>query len=274
LVKAPTVVATAKGNDQSKSSNPAQGVKLTLANAVSGMAGEMCTPGGLAALIGSGLTAQAAQKATSFPLPTRLAGVEVTVNGVPVPLVLASNSRINFQCPQLSPDSPLEIRVKAEDDVETAPLQTVMQAATPSLFTWDATGRGLVIIAPTQEIAAATTDGIPSRPARRGEYLTIYASGLGEALNGVPVGTPAPLDRLVLLSNKIKVVVGGIEIDPAFAGLAPGTAGLFQVNAQLPPEVPAGPTVPLYIKIILPDGTVVMSNADAVTLAITDATNE
>ena len=162
--------------------------------------------------------------------------------------------------------------MKSENDVATAVLQTVMQAAAPGLFTWDATGRGLITIAPTQEIAAVTTDGIPSRPARRGEYLTIYASGLGEAVDGVPVGTPAPLDRLVLLSNKIKVVLGGIEINPAFAGLAPGTAGLFQVDVQLPAEAPAGPTVPLYIKTILPDGAVVMSNA--VTVAITDATNE
>ena len=123
--------------------------------------------------------------------------------------------------------------------------------------------------AATNEIAMPKTKGIASRPAVRGEYISIFANGLGEVINGVAAGASAPEDRLVLLKNKIKVVLGGIEIDPSFAGLAPGTVGLFQVNAQLPPEVPVGLGVPLYLKLILADGSVVSSNT--VTVAISSS---
>jgi uncharacterized protein (TIGR03437 family) len=62
------------------------------------------------------------------------------------------------------------------------------------------------------------------------------------------------------------MVVGGVEIDPIFSGLAPGSVGLYQVNAQLPPEVPVGMAVPMMINVVLPDGTVLESNA--VTVAV------
>jgi uncharacterized protein (TIGR03437 family) len=61
-------------------------------------------------------------------------------------------------------------------------------------------------------------------------------------------------------------MLGGIAIDPTFAGLAPGTVGLSQLNIVLPRGVPTGTAVPLYIQVVLPDGTVVESNE--VTVAI------
>ena len=135
------------------------------------------------------------------------------------------------------------------------------------MFTLGTMNQGAIFIANTDKIAMTNTEGIPSRLATRGEYLTIYATGLGDVVDGVPAGTPAPLDRSILLNNNISVVVGGVEIEPAFAGLAPGTAGLFQVNAQLPDSVPAGPAVPMYIKVTLADGTVVESNKVTVAIA-------
>jgi len=145
-----------------------------------------------------------------------------------------------------------------------------MQAAAPGLFTYEDSSQGLiqglVMIAGTNEIAMPRTDRIPSRPAHLGENVTIYANGLGEVIDGVTTGTPAPLDRLISTKNQIRVVVGEVEIDPTFAGLAPGTTGSFQINAQLPHGVPVGPAIPLYIRVTLSDGTVVESNT--VTLAV------
>jgi uncharacterized protein (TIGR03437 family) len=160
----------------------------------------------------------------------------------------------------------MQIQVESANGALTAPLQTVMQAAAPVLFQMDGSGRGLVTIAGTDEIAMAKTDGIPSRPALPGESLTIHASGLGEVVDGVAAGTAAPLHRLVPTKMQIKLVLGDIEIDPGFAGLAPGTVGVYQVNAQVPSAAPAGGSVPLYLKMTLADGTIVRSNT--VTMAI------
>jgi uncharacterized protein (TIGR03437 family) len=256
-------------NAAAEEAGETQRLNLTMSNAASALRGDVCSPGSLATLSGTGLTAQAAQTATSLPLPTRLADVQVDVNGVSAPLLFVSDSRVIFQCPLLAPGSPLEIALKTENGGAASRVRSRMQAAAPGLFTWGTAGQGVIMNAATNEIAMPKTKGIASRPAVRGEYISIFANGLGEVINGVAAGASAPEDRLVLLKNKIKVVLGGIEIDPSFAGLAPGTVGLFQVNAQLPPEVPVGLGVPLYLKLILADGSVVSSNT--VTVAISSS---
>jgi uncharacterized protein (TIGR03437 family) len=261
------VTATPKATGQQDSL--ARGASIVLATIATGQAGEACSPGGLASLLGAGLTGTRTERSNSQPLPTQLAGVQVLVNGVSAPLLLASDSQINFQCPVLAQGTAMRIRVESTNGVLTSPLQAVMQAAVPVLFQMDASGRGLATIAGTNEIAMETTDGIPSRPALRAENLTIHASGLGEVVDGVAAGTSAPLNRQVSSKNQIKLVIGDIEIDPQFAGLAPGTIGVYQVNAQVPSGAPAGVSIPLYLKVTLADGTIVRSNI--VTMAIDDA---
>ena len=264
----PALTATA-ANAPALASREMPGFNLTMSNSASAVRGDVCSPGGLANLSGRGLTTQAPQSATSVPLPTRLADVQVDVNGAPAPLLFISDSRVTFQCPLLAPGSPLEVSLRTESGISTSGVRSLMQAAAPGLFTWGTGGQGVVMNAATNEIAMPKTKGIASRPAVPGEFITIFANGLGEVIDGVAAGTQAPEDRLVLLKNKIKVVLGGTEIDPAFAGLAPGTVGLFQVNAQLPADVSVGQGVPLHLKVILADGTVVSSNG--VTLAINSA---
>jgi uncharacterized protein (TIGR03437 family) len=266
LVRPAAVPMTTGATSQNVSAAPLALAPLALATIGTGKAGEACSPGGLASLLGAGLTGAPTERSTSQPLPTQLAGVQVLVNSVPAPLLLASSSQINFQCPVLTQGTTMQIQVESANGALTAPLQTVMQAAAPVLFQMDGSGRGLVTIAGTDEIAMAKTDGIPSRPALPGESLTIHASGLGEVVDGVAAGTAAPLHRLVPTKMQIKLVLGDIEIDPGFAGLAPGTVGVYQVNAQVPSAAPAGGSVPLYLKMTLADGTIVRSNT--VTMAI------
>jgi uncharacterized protein (TIGR03437 family) len=250
----------------------APGASLVLATITTGQAAEACSPGGLASLLGAGLTGTPTERSNSQPLPTQLAGIQVLVNGVPAPLLLASDSQINFQCPVLAQGATMQIQVESTKGVLTPPLQAVMQAAVPVLFQMDASRRGLVTIAGTNEIALAQADGIQSRPALPGESLTIHASGLGEVVDGVLAGTAAPLSRPVPTKNQIKLVLSDIEIDPEFAGLAPGTVGVYQVNAQVPSGAPAGVSIPLYLKMTLADGTIVRSNT--VTMAIGDTTRK
>ncbi len=252
-----------------QSENAALAASPVLSIITTGEAGAACSPGGLATLLGSGWTGAQNEKATSSPLPTQLAGVQVMVNGVAAPLLFASDTQVNFQCPVLPQGTAMEIQMESASGVLPSPIQTVMQPVVPVLFKFDATGRGLVTIAGTDEVAMTTADRIPSRPAKPGEYLTMEASGLGEVVDGVDAGTAAPLNRPVPTKIKIKVVLGSVEIDPEFAGLAPGTVGLYQVNVQVPAQTSASAAVPLYLKMTLPDGTVVQSNT--VTVAVADA---
>ena len=232
---------------------------------------EFCSPGSWATLFGAAFTTLDPTVADTVPLPTRLGGAEVRVNDSPVPLLFVSESQVNFQCPRLGGSS-LQVILRAETGLTTAPFPGTMREATPGLFTLDSSdpGQGAVLIAGSYEVAMPRTAGIPSRPARRGmqppEFLTIYANGLGPTQEDVPVGSPAPLDHVIRMKNAVRVFLGGLEIAPDFAGLAPGAIGLYQINVPLTQAVPIGLAVPLRVEVTQSDGTVVATNE--VTVAI------
>jgi uncharacterized protein (TIGR03437 family) len=102
-----------------------------------------------------------------------------------------------------------------------------------------------------------TTDGQPivthadyslvtaNSPAHAGETIIIFATGLGPVMPAVATGVAAPLSPLTATVQPSVVTVGGQRAAVAFSGLAPGFAGLYQVNV-LVPAVPPG-----QVKLIL-----------------------
>jgi uncharacterized protein (TIGR03437 family) len=149
------------------------------------------------------------------------------------------------------------------------PIQATMAESTPGIFMVNAANQGAVLIAGTNELAMPVTDAIPSRPAKIGEYLTIFASGLGPVAENIPAGAAAPLDHVVAAMDQVSVVIGGAEFTPSFAGLAPGQTGLYQVNVGLAEDTAIGNSIPLYVRVTHPDGTTSTSNT--VTIAIQGA---
>lgn len=61
------------------------------------------------------------------------------------------------------------------------------------------------------------------------------------------------------------VTVGGQAVQVLFAGSAPGYAGLYQVNFQIPQNAPTGDSVPITIA---PAVTVAGTSPDTATVAI------
>jgi uncharacterized protein (TIGR03437 family) len=55
----------------------------------------------------------------------------------------------------------------------------------------------------------------------------------------VASGAPAPSGSIVYTNASVSVTVGTVTAQTQFAGLAPGFAGLYQVNFVVPP-LPAG----------------------------------
>jgi len=234
-------VAATHAVDQSPSSNEV----LALSNLAGQSVTSACSPGGQVALTG---------------VPQSLQGSDshVNVNGTQAQVLLSSGPQVTFQCPSSPPGTSLSISLDGPNGISASAGTSMMREAAPEIFALRDTSQGVVLLGATNEIAMpanqviAGTD-VPGRPAQQGELLTIYASGVG-ALSGTAAG-------------RIKVVVGGAEIDPVSVGLAPGTPGLSQIDFQLPQSAPAGPAVPLYLKVILGDGTVVESNEATVAIA-------
>jgi uncharacterized protein (TIGR03437 family) len=239
------------------------GEAALLFNAASYSVEYICSPGSVVTAFGSGFTANQT-KADLGNLPVQLAGFQVKVNEIAAPLYFVSPAQANFQCPVLDPGLSISIAVGSAKPV----VQRKMEAASPGIYYLpdSGAGQGAILIAGTR---LAATAGISGRPVQLGEYVEIYANGLGLLDTSWPAGTPAPADQPLRVKNPVLVVLGGIEVEPSFVGLTANSIGLYQVNLQVPFYVPAGDAVPVLLKVFLDDGSVLTSNT--VTMAIASA---
>jgi uncharacterized protein (TIGR03437 family) len=110
-----------------------------------------------------------------------------------------------------------------------------------------------VVVNPDGSVAAPTGSiaGLPTRPAKRGDGVFFYATGLGAVDSPIADGA-ASLDKLRHAVNPITVVVDGIEVTPLFSGLSPQFPGVNQINFIVPNGATSG-VVPIQIKTA--DGT-------------------
>ena len=87
----------------------------------------------------------------------------------------------------------------------------------------------------------------PSTPARIGGFVSIYSTGLGATQPAVASGERAPTSPLATVITQPTVTIGGQSATVTFAGLAPGFAGVYQVNVQVPTGVTLGDAVAVVL---------------------------
>lgn len=196
------------------------------------------TPGGIVTIFGTNLGASPGQilTASGGEWPTSLGGVTVTMDGIAVPVYRILN--LNGQ-EQLSVQGPFSLsgrsstRLAVAGAAGSSPEVTVpVLAAQPGIFLLTANNEGAVHADGTIVTAA--------NPASRGETVVLYLTGLGPVSNAPAAGQPA---SLVTLSHSLvipEVSVGGSLATPAFAGLAPGFIGLYQINVAVPAAAASG----------------------------------
>ena len=84
------------------------------------------------------------------------------------------------------------------------------------------------------------------RPAYPGESLVLWGTGLGaDAQSDVNGGTSGDQTQ----AGSIRVIVGGIEITPAYAGRSTGSPGLDQINFTLPANVELGCALNVRVRV-------------------------
>jgi uncharacterized protein (TIGR03437 family) len=198
--------------------------------------------GAIVSLFGRDLAA-ATENAAALPLPANLSGTTVTVNGLAAPLFYVSPAQLNVQLPFTLGLGGATIQVTRNGVAGPAQALTI-SAFSPAVFTIPAggTGPGAILHNSTGVLVSAAA------PAIRGEFLSIYCTGLGAVQPAVPSGAPGPSPPAQTLTLPT-VVIGGINATPNFSGLAPTFAGLYQVNVQVPQGVAPGSAVPVYLTI-------------------------
>jgi hypothetical protein len=73
-----------------------------------------------------------------------------------------------------------------------------------------------------------------AKPAKSGEVLTLYATGLGPTRPALEPGKVFTANPLQVANSPIEVTVGGQAAEVLYAGGYPGTTDGFQVNFRLP----------------------------------------
>jgi uncharacterized protein (TIGR03437 family) len=174
-------------------------------------------PGGIMAIFGQGLAG--AGTATA-----------VDVDGVASTVFSASDFQVNALVPAAL--APGNHTVQVRSAYGSAQQTVVVAALAPAIFLVGNPAVGAVV---NQDGTLNAT----TNPVARGQYVTIYATGLGAV---------AAQGKLSVAETTVTVVINSTELPVAFAGLAPGFAGLYQVNVQIPTGLAPGLGIPLTLK--------------------------
>ncbi len=192
-------------------------------------------PGGIVTIFGSDFSTAAAS-AYAIPLPAVIGETSVTFNGIAAPLYYVSAGQINAQVPfELGPGiaSLQVVRGATKSSVSTI----TVAAVSPGIFIVDqAASQGAIVHADYSLVSV-------TNPARAGESLAIFCTGLGAVKLPVRSGAPAPASQLAETQLVPIVTLGGLNAAVSFSGLTPGLVGLYQVNVSVPAGLPPGNVV-------------------------------
>ena len=227
--------------------------KPTVSGVVNGASFANPTTGGLLGSIFGTNLALSPLMAESVPVPTTLGGSSVQINGVAAPLFFVSPGQINFQVPwELLGQTQASITVTS-NGVMSDPQTINLAPFHPGIFATNATGtgQGTILIAATGEVAApsGSIPGRAARPVTRGDFISIFCTGLGTVTNQPATGAPASANPLSMTPATPSVTIGGAPATMSFSGLSPGFVGLNQVNVQVPGNAPTGDAVEVVLTI-------------------------
>jgi uncharacterized protein (TIGR03437 family) len=166
---------------------------------------------------------------------------QVFVSNYPADLYYVSPTQINFLVPPNLLPLPVEVYVVIDGLMGPAIPLTLAPAA-PGLFQMD-----------LQDAVATLADGsvlTPSSPAKPGDIVVLYATGLGETTPPAIYGQLPTAAAPLIAGANLEVLLNGVAVESSaieYAGVAPGFAGLYQINLTLPKSVKASPEIQLRL---------------------------
>jgi uncharacterized protein (TIGR03437 family) len=191
-------------------------------DAFSGASGSFA-PGEIVAIYGSALGPATGLSSAFDPatttLPTTSGGVSVAVNGVPAPLYYVSAGQVNVQIPYEVNGQPQASLAVTYKGIASAAQSIKIAASAPRLYPSIFNQDGSVNSA--------------DNPASSASIVTLFATGHGitspPSTTGKAAAVPYPQPV-----GPVRVSIGGQDAEILFAGSAPETAGVIQVNVRLP----------------------------------------
>ena len=194
-------------------------------------------PGDIFAIFGLNLGPKVGVTAGLDPvtggLATMVADVAVTINGIPVPLFFVSCEQINGFVPVEIAGLANAVVVVYYRQVPSAARSVRVVPVNPVIFVSPDTTEAIVL---NQD---GTVNG-PANPAPRDSFISLFGSGQGALDPPLATGELAPAEGLILATEPVRVTIDGEEAIVTFFGMAPGFAGLVQINVVVPAGAASG----------------------------------
>ncbi len=174
-------------------------------------------------------------------LPIKLAGVSVLLGGTLANLYYVSPGQVNFLIPAELEPGPVALRMVRDGLYGPSVTLTVTETA-PGLFQLS-----------SDTVIATHTDGSllnAAAPASPGEVVVLYAVGLGRTSPDVLSGQASSGAIPILHLKDFSVLLDNVAVDRSrilYAGIAPGFAGLYQINLRLPASLSENPEIRVFI---------------------------
>jgi len=181
----------------------------------------------------------AAEDIYSGILPTTLLGssVRLLIRNTLAFIYFVSPNQVNFLVPSTLTPGPADF-IFSVDGRKGETIRVQLAEFSPALFLLD-----------PETILGTRPDGsviTSENPARPGDIVILYATGLGSTRPRIPAGQiPTSAAFLENFAN-FKVMTGVETLGKAnvlYAGAAPGFAGLYQINMRVPENIGRNPEI-------------------------------
>jgi uncharacterized protein (TIGR03437 family) len=168
----------------------------------------------------------------TFPIPTTLGGVSVTIDSIPAYMYVVSPTQINVQVPNDTTTGSVPVAVTTLSGTATA--SVTLGAYAPSFSIYGGkyaaslvvnAGGGYTLIGPPGLLSPTVT-----RPVRAGETLVLYGVGFGPTSPALQAGQQVTTAAMSMVLPKI--TIGGVAAQVVYGGVI--ETGLFQFNVIVP----------------------------------------
>ena len=174
-------------------------------------------------------------------LPTTLDGAGVTIGGKPAFIGFVSPTQINALVADDTATGDTQI-VATSANGQSTPVTSTRVALSPAFLPFtDAAGKKYVAARHADFSVMAKAgmfSGLTTTPAKPGEVVLLFAVGLGPTNPAVAAGK-VPTD-IAKIPDTFTLRIGDVPATVAYAGVSPGSAGLYQFNVTVPDSLPNG----------------------------------
>jgi uncharacterized protein (TIGR03437 family) len=179
----------------------------------------------------------AAEDIYNGTLPTTLlgTGVRLLIKNTVAFIYFVSPTQVNFLVPSTLTPGPADLLFSLDGRYGEA-VRIQIAEFSPALFQLDPE----TILATRADGSVITTEN----PARPGDVIILYATGLGATKPRMAAGQIPTSAAILEKFSEFKVLLAGDALNRGnilYAGAAPGFAGLYQINLRLPNNVGRNP---------------------------------